>query len=354
MCRVSRRDVLLGGAALLSAAAAEVKAAGKVKKSAPTPPPPREIGKVETLAPDVYFHEGNIAVGHCNNGWIVFDDFVLVIDANYPSGAREIIPKIKAVTDKPIRFAFDTHHHGDHAYGNQVWVEQGATPLAHTGVLEEMKRVETKHYGGGDGRWEQSARGRKDVAESKFKPPSLLFPKDLVFDDGKRRVELMHLGVAHTIGDAFAWLPKERILFTGDACVNGPFNFTGDGNIEKWMVTLEAAKRLGAKTICPGHGQFGVESVLADQQLFFKSLWEGVGRLVREKKTPQQIKDAVPALAAQLKANAQIARYVGERQLAAQVEKALSEMTGEKFPAARTASAAKHWHSHQHGLPLIA
>src|SRR6185503_6456541 len=94
-----------------------------------------EVNKTEKIAADVYFHEGDIkGHGHCNNGWIVFEDYVLVIDGNFPSGAQEIIPKIKAITDKPIRFAFDTHHHGDHAYGNQVWVENGATPVAHTGV----------------------------------------------------------------------------------------------------------------------------------------------------------------------------------------------------------------------------
>src|SRR5580704_4007010 len=98
-----------------------------------------EVNKAEQIAPDVYFHEGDIkGHGHCNNGWIVFEDYVLVIDANFPSGAKEILPKIRAITDKPIRFAFDTHHHGDHAYGNQFWIENGAVPVAHVGVIEEM------------------------------------------------------------------------------------------------------------------------------------------------------------------------------------------------------------------------
>ena len=88
-----------------------------------------EVNKAEQIAPDVYFHEGDLkGHGHCNNGWIVFDDYVLVIDGNFPSGAQEIIPKIKAVTDKPIRFAFDTHHHGDHAYGNQIWSTMAPLP----------------------------------------------------------------------------------------------------------------------------------------------------------------------------------------------------------------------------------
>src|SRR6476646_738131 len=150
-----------------------------------------QVGEVRTVAPDVYFHEGDIkGKGHCNNGWVVFQDYVLVIDANFPAGAQEIIPKIRALTHKPIRFAFDTHHHGDHAYGNQVWVDQGAVPVAHTGVIEEMRRYETGYYGGKPGRWEDTANGRADVKASKLKPPSLLFPQELIFDDGKHRVEL--------------------------------------------------------------------------------------------------------------------------------------------------------------------
>src|ERR1043165_3977326 len=83
-----------------------------------------EVNKVEALAPGVYFHEGDLGrKGHCNNGWIVFADYVLVIDGNFPSGAQQVIPQIKAITDKPIRFVFDTHHHGDPSYGNQLWVE---------------------------------------------------------------------------------------------------------------------------------------------------------------------------------------------------------------------------------------
>src|SRR5215470_605058 len=208
---------------------------------------PAQVNQVQKIAPNVYFHEGDLkGHGHCNNGWIIFEDYVLVVDANFPSGAQEIMPKIKAITDKPIRFAFDTHHHGDHAYGNQVWVDNGAVPVAHTGVIDEMKKYETGYYGGKPGRWEDTAKSRPDVAATKLKPPTLLYNKDMIFDDGKHRVELLHFGVAHTHGDGFAWLPKEKILFTGDACVNGPYNYMGDGDSEQWINTLAAAKKLGA------------------------------------------------------------------------------------------------------------
>lgn len=348
MCKISRRELLISSTAALTAAAVHPKVAAK-----PVTPVP-EIGKVDKVAEDIYFHEGNLGVGHCNNGWVVFEDYVLVIDANYPSGAQEIIPKIKAITDKPIRFTFDTHHHGDHAYGNQVWVENGATPVAHTGVIDEMKKYETGYYGGKPGRYEEEAKRRKDVAASKLKPPSLLFPKELIFDDGKHRVELIHLGVAHTHGDALAWLPKEKILFTGDACVNGPFNSVGDGNVEKWVATLEMARKLGAQIVCPGHGARSTDALLADQQAFFKALRESVGKLVNAKKTAQQVKDSVTQLSAELKTNQQIARYVGGFFFTAQVEKVFTEMTGQKFPETQKISkAARQMHSHAHGLHQV-
>ncbi|MGE0129113.1 MAG: MBL fold metallo-hydrolase [Blastocatellales bacterium] len=346
MCRVSRRELLLSGAALVGTAAANPKA---IANPTGPDPAPVQVGKVDQVSDSVYFHQGNILVGHCNNGWIIFEDYVLVIDGNYPSGAREIIPKIRALTDKPIRFAFDTHHHGDHAYGNQVWVENGAVPVAHTGVIDEMKKHETGYYGGAPGRWEDEAKNREDLRGSKLKPPSVLFPREMIFDDGKHRVELIHLGVAHTHGDALAWLPNEKILFTGDACVNGPYNYVGDGNVEKWIATLEAARKLGAKIVCPGHGARGTGTVLDDQQKYFRAVREEVGKLIKTKKTSEQIRDSAEQVKATLKADASIARYA-ERSVPAHIEKIYEEMTGKKLPAAQKASReARDLHAIAHG-----
>jgi glyoxylase-like metal-dependent hydrolase (beta-lactamase superfamily II) len=288
------------------------------------------VNEVQKVADDVYFHEGQLPqFGHCNNGWIILNDYVLVIDANFPSGAMLVLPKIKALTEKPVRFAFDTHHHGDHAYGNFFWVEQGATPVAHVGVLEEMKKYETGLFGGKPGRWEESAKMRKDVAESKLKAPTLLYRTDLIFDDGIHRVELLHFGVAHTHGDGFAWLPKEKILFTGDACVNGPYNFTSDGDIGEWIKTLERAKALKPKFVCPGHGPMGGPELLENQQAFFIALKEEVKKFAG--KEPSEIEAAVPAIMAALKKDERAAKYAGNG-LASQVEKAFIEQGGKSWP----------------------
>lgn len=306
-----------------------------------------QVNVVRTIAPDVYFHEGDISGhGHCNNGWIVFKDYVLVIDANFPSGAAEIIPKIRAITDKPIRFAFDTHHHGDHLYGNQVWVDNGAVPVAHAGVLEELKKYERGAGGDKLGRWEDAAKSRPDVAASKLHPPSLLFRTDMIFDDGEHRVELLYFGVAHTHGDGFAWLPKERVLFTGDACVNGPYNYVGDGDTAQWIQTLEAAQKLGAKTVCPGHGPMGSGEMLSDQQMFFSELRNLVKEL--KDKSPAEVKAAVPEMKAALQKEPRIARYVGDF-LSGQVEKVYVELGGKPFQSAAAAKEMQRQHAEDHG-----
>jgi cyclase len=284
-----------------------------------------EVNQVETVAKDVYFHEGDIGrKGHCNNGWIVFKDYVLVVDANFPSGADEVIPKIRAITDKPIRFVFDTHQHGDHAYGNEVFAKQGAVPVAHEGVLEAFKKFEPT-------RWNDTAKGRKDVAASQPKAPTLLFRRDMIFDDGERRVELLHFGVAHTQGDGFAWLPNEKILFTGDACVNGPYNYAGDGNILEWINTLAAVQKLGAEKVCPGHGPSGGPEVLVDQRNYFIALRDGVKALKDGRKSAAEVKAGSMQLKESIRKNERLARYIGGS-FDSHVEKVWTELGGDAFP----------------------
>lgn len=316
-------------------------------------PAESQVNTVKEVSPGIFFHEGDLhGHGHCNNGWVVFDDYVVVVDGNFPSGAQVIIPKIKSLTNKPIRFAFDTHHHGDHAYGNQVWVDNGAIPVAHEGVITEMKKYETGYYGGRPGRWEDAAKTRADVAASKLKPPTLLFPKELAFDDGKNRLELKWLGVAHTHGDGWGWMPKERILFSGDACVNGPYNYTGDGNINEWIETLERAQKLKPKVVVPGHGPIADGSLLEDQRQYFLEL-RRQGRLLFQHYP--RANDAATQVA-RIKANVlekqRIKRYVGDF-FGDQLEKAYTEAGGEAWPkASASARKARNLHASDHRLNL--
>lgn len=307
---------------------------------------------VKELAPGVFFHEGDLkGRGHCNNGWVVFDDYVLVIDANFPSGAQQVIQKIKAQTNKPIRFAFDTHHHGDHAYGNQVWADNGGTIVAHENVLSAMRKYETGLFGGRPGRWEETAKQREDVKASRLKAPSLLYRDVMIFDDGTHRVELRYFGVGHTHGDGFAWLPKERILFTGDAAVNGPYNFLGDGNTGAWIETLAAARKLGASIVAPGHGPVGDGGVLEAQRQFFVALRAEVEK--RKGLPPDRVQAEVSAIRTALIARHPTYIDAGEKPVTSfesQVAQVYQEITGKVFPNRATLEDARHAHDRHHGL----
>ena len=86
-----------------------------------------DTSAVKELSPGVFVRMGDRTRNQpANTGWVVFKDYVLVIDANYPWGAKEILPEIKKTSSKPIRFVFNTHYHGDHAYGGSIFTDQGA------------------------------------------------------------------------------------------------------------------------------------------------------------------------------------------------------------------------------------
>jgi glyoxylase-like metal-dependent hydrolase (beta-lactamase superfamily II) len=244
---------------------------------------------IEKIAPGVWFREGDLTnLGHCNNTVIEMKDYLIVVDANFPSGARATMADVKRVSSKPVKYVFDTHHHGDHSYGNAVWTEAGATTLAYQGVAEEMRRYEPA-------RWQQTAKQRKDVADmhrSSVEPPMQTFHDKLfVLDDGSRRVEFHFFGWAHTRGDGFVYLPKEQILCTGDAVVNGPYNYTADGNIGNWPEVVRAAQKLKVKTVLPGHGGLGGPEVMAGQAQFMVELRKAVQSAVDQGKKPEDLAD---------------------------------------------------------------
>jgi cyclase len=231
-------------------------------------------GTVKQIAPGVWFREGEIEdQGHCNNIIIEMSDHLIVVDANFPSGARAVIKDAKKVSPKPIKYVFDTHHHGDHAYGNPVWTQLGATTLAYVGVVEEMRRYEPAG-------WQSAAKSRKDVSELKretAEPPKQTFDKSpFVLSDGTRRVEFHFFGWAHTRGDGFVYLPKEKILCTGDAVVNGAYNFTGHANITNWPKVVAKALELDVVHVLPGHGRPGGKELLQGQMQFFTELRKAV------------------------------------------------------------------------------
>jgi glyoxylase-like metal-dependent hydrolase (beta-lactamase superfamily II) len=92
-----------------------------------------------------------------------------------------------------------------------------------------------------------------DVQELKVTPPNVTYRDKKVLDLGNREVQLLFLGRGHTNGDTFVYLPKEKIVCTGDMLESGPA-YMGDGQMDEWIVTLENLKKLDFETVLPGHG----------------------------------------------------------------------------------------------------
>ncbi|MEQ1828158.1 MAG: MBL fold metallo-hydrolase, partial [Pirellula sp.] len=292
--------------------------------------------KIVELAPGVHFRKAQTEPKFtgCNQGWVIFNDYVLVIDANFPGQVGEVVEAIRKTTDKPIRFVFDTHYHGDHADGNIKYVELGATVLAH-------ERSQPLFQSKGQPAFEKATNNpdrAKEYGGLKYGIPSMFFSHKLIFDDGDQRVELIFLGHAHTAGDAVAWLPKHRILFTGDACVNGAFNYTGDSNTESWIAVLGAMEELGVKKVAPGHGELSDASLLAQQKRYFVELRTAVRVAIEKGRTVDQVKQEIEVPFYQEWAGVDI-KTRGEN-----IEHVFRELTVVQAPIEKTTSFRK-WQS---------
>ena len=243
--------------------------------------------RVRELAPGVFFWQGDLPTRtQTNVGWVVFQDYVFVIDANFPWGARDILPAIRKTTGKPIRFVFDTHYHADHAYGNGVFAEAGAAVVSSEECAEESRRKGPRDVA-------NQAKGRTPEA---LVHPTVVFEKRMAFDDGQRRVELTRLGPAHTRGDAVAYLPKEKILFVGDLAVNWIFgnNLSDpDADHANWVRALDQLSQWNAAVVVPSHGELGTIETLKGQRGYLGEMLDRVQAGIRDGKTADDLAQGI-------------------------------------------------------------
>ena len=272
---------------------------------------------LKIIVPGVWFREGDTDLGHCNNIIIEMKDYLIVVDANFPSGAHGAMADAKRLSKKPVKYVFDTHHHGDHLYGNSVWTQAGATTIAFKQVADELKRLEPA-------RWQAAAKTRTDVAELKLdtpEPPRQDINEPLyVLNDGSRKVEFRHFGWAHTRGDGFVYLPKEQVLCSGDAAVNGPYNATMDAHIGNWPTVIHAAEKLKVKFVLPGHGGPGGRELLTGQAQFMSELYKSVKAGIDQGKKVEELQSSVNLPGT-------VGNWVAEARLKSQIKDVFDEIT---------------------------
>lgn len=238
-----------------------------------------DTNAVKELAPGVFVRMGDHTRNQpANTAWVIFKDYVLVIDANYPWGSKEILPQIKKTTNKPIRFVFNTHYHGDHHYGSQIFANEGAAIVCSQDCAQESR---TKGQAGWD---KNTVTGEFSLKPYKLVHPTIVFEKNMAFDDGEHRVEMMLMGPGHSKGDAVAWLPNEKILFTGDLCVNwGRGNNVADADADhdNWLRALDKMAQMPVKTLVPGHGALSGIPQIKEQRAYLADMLDQVRKGIK-------------------------------------------------------------------------
>lgn len=191
------------------------------------------------------------AEGDPNSGVIIGDDSVMVVEAQAtPRLARKVIDAIRSVTDKPISHVVLTHYHAVRVLGASAF---GAGQI----IMGEKARAMVAERGAEDwasefGRFPRLFEGHESIPGLTW--PTTTFNDRMTVYLGKRRVDLMHLGRAHTAGDIVAYVPDANAMFTGDIVEYHSACYCGDGHFHDWPATLERIRGFDLDAIAPGRG----------------------------------------------------------------------------------------------------
>src|SRR5262245_16177096 len=287
---------------VFAAALAITPSAGRAQAPAAKGP----IHKFQKIADGVYsaVATGAMTVGS-NSAVIVNEKDVMIVDSHItPASARALLEEIKTLTDKPVRYVINTHFHFDHAHGNQVFPDDvqvigheftrqmlSADPLngrsykSFTSALpSQVDDLKKQIAAQADAAEKAKLQDRLAVleayvaalAEVKPIPPNVTLQTRMTLYRGSREIQLLFFGRGHTGGDVVVFLPKEKVLCTGDLLVAG-LAFMGDGYVDEWATTLESLKGLAFESVIPGHGEPSTGKAKIDQfQAYLRDLWSQV------------------------------------------------------------------------------
>lgn len=334
----------------LAVLAAPALAQGPMSSSAsPTAPAPQTIvardagARMERLADGVYailhddaIHDwpsGAVDWPHGNTGVVVGDDGVLVVDATfYPSRARADIALIRQVTDKPVRYLAITHWHGDHTNGaiayreafpnmvvvsarenrefiplNQLRYPKNVVAPGST-TRKALEQLEGFQASGKDSAGRALTAAEKtslaaairerrtqlsEFATVKAVLPTLAFDHELTIDLGRKVVVLRDRDRANSPHDVTAYLPDERVLFTGDILVY-PVPYAMASHPVPWIAVLRDVEATPITSLVPGHGPVMHDHAYTRQvRELFEAAQSRIAALLREGKTLDDVQKTV-------------------------------------------------------------
>ena len=237
-----------------------------------------EVKKVsfDTLSDHAYAYT---AEGDPNTGIIIGDDAVMVIDTQAtPVMAQDVIRRIREVTDKPIQYVLLSHYHavrvlGASAYGAEhiIASEDTRDLIVERGQFDKDSEI---------GRFPRLFQNVESVPDG-LTWPTITFNQKMTLWLGKLEVQILQLGRGHTNGDTVAWLPQEKILFSGDLVEFDATPYAGDAYFQDWPQTLDNIAALKPEKLVPGRGAAlqtpeQVQAGLAGTRAFISDLYESV------------------------------------------------------------------------------
>jgi glyoxylase-like metal-dependent hydrolase (beta-lactamase superfamily II) len=248
---------------------------------------PRTYGSLLRVTDRVYIFRNIV------NSAIVFgDDAIAVIDTQVnESSARRLLQQIRDMSDKPVRYAINTHYHWDHTGGNHVFKDAGATVLSSAKTYEfiQLRTPRQKAF--------LLSRGFELGPDPYLADETIAQPRELEL--GNQRLCLQHLGSAESDDAMAIHLPQERCVVAGDTVMTGSFPIFGQpvmneglmGSAE-WLKTISAIERLQAEHVLPGHGPVAYEQeieLLKRIEQFF--LDQVASRVARQMPLPALLAD---------------------------------------------------------------
>ena len=243
--------------------------------------------KVTKVSGNIYMLEGaggNIAAS-------VGEDGIVIVDDQFAPLAEKIQAALKGlgITDKPVRFVINTHYHGDHTGGNELFSNKGATVIAQDNV---RKRLESGGAAGNGGSVKMDLKPAPKAAL-----PVITFDHDVTVHLNGEDIRALHFPAGHTDGDSIISFPKNNVVHMGDDFVRYGFPFidvASGGSVQGMISAMEKAMALlpADVKVIPGHGAL---SNLDDVRAFVKMLKETsavVQQAINEHKTLEQMKQA--------------------------------------------------------------
>ncbi len=222
------------------------------------------------------------AEGDPNTGIVIGDDAVMVIDTQAtPVMAADVIRRIRAVSDKPIKYVVLSHYHAVRVLGASAYMAEGGEHIiASHDTLDLIKERGEQDKASEIGRFPRLFQSVESVPPG-LTWPTLTFSGKLTLWLGKLEVQLLQLGRGHTKGDTVVWLPQEKILFSGDLVEFDATPYAGDAYFKEWPRTLDNLAALKPEKLVPGRGAAlqtaqQVAAGLAGTRAFVSELYESV------------------------------------------------------------------------------